>query len=425
MSFESLLATLGRFLSPSAGGGRALVPEWEGWLVLGLLLAVFGLLLWWLYLSELPDRLGQSGSAMSGRARLALGALVLLSGVLFTAGARWDELWHRLYGGFGDDFLWPPHLMIYGSLGLNSAFAGLGLARAARGTGGIRERFRANPLVGLLGLLSAYQLASIPSDLTWHKIIGPDISAWSLPHLLLLTSTSAVLLTGMALILSTRPPRSWRIGGRLEFVDGVVIALLVVSTLSFLQFGVTEWEWRSSSALPFDRPAWMFPVVVLAIGIAEAHLVLYGLRRIGAATIVAVVALVFQVAWNADARAALPPGPLLVSHLLLVLPAVALDLWYVVRFTRVGAASTLVGGVGLFGIVFLLESFVWLGDLMPYPTFSAGDVAVTVALGVPAALVIAGGARLATTWLSDVGTRPTADRPRRLGSPPLVQAIRN
>jgi hypothetical protein len=401
MDIAAMLDALGRFLSPSAasvGGPR--LPEWEGWLALGLLFVVFGALVWWLYLSPLTDPDSRVERAPLGpRARHVLAVLVLLSGVCFTLGARWDELWHRLYGGFGDDFLWPPHLLIYGSLGLNSAFAGLGLAVAARGSGGPRERFRANPLVGLLGLLAAYQLASIPSDLIWHKIIGPDISAWSLPHLLLVVSSSAVLAIGLALALAGGAQRHWRVGVPLRPADLVALLFVVVSTLSLLQFGVTEWEWRDGIGMPFGRAVWVYPVVVLTIGVVESHLALFSVRRVGAATLAISIALVAQLGFVVYARASLPPGPSLVSHLLLLLPAVALDLYYAVRRGQLDRLTTLAAGVGVFAAVFVAEIFLLLGRLMPYPLLTFRDVGWLVLLGLGVAVVAVLTLRAVVGWL--------------------------
>src|ERR1700682_5477227 len=114
-----LLSTVVRFLSTSSNSApTSRVPEWEGWAVLGTLLVVFGMLVWLLYASPIAAvDIPPGSSRMSPRAQRILAGFVVLSGLLFTSGARWDELWHRLYGGFADDFLWPPHLMIYGSLG--------------------------------------------------------------------------------------------------------------------------------------------------------------------------------------------------------------------------------------------------------------------------------------------------------------------
>jgi hypothetical protein len=426
MSFNAFLTWLAGFLSVSSrtpGSGQ--VPEGDGWLALGALFVVFGTLVWWLYASPIDEDTGSTRpNGMGTRARFVLSALILLSGALFTLGARWDELWHRIYGGFGDDFLWPPHLMIYGALGLNSAFAGFGLAIAACGGGGVRARFRANPLVGLLGLISAYELASIPSDLLWHKIIGPDISAWALPHFLLELSSSAVLFIGLALALSTRPRRSWQVGGRPGLVDLAALALLTISTLAMLQFGVTEWEWRipGQFGLPFDRPVWVYPVVVLLIGAAESHLILHATRRVGTATALALIVLAAQWVLVAISRAALPPGPNLVSHLLLVAPALALDLWYASRLSKVESITTVAEGAALYALVALVTLFAAIQELMPYPSFSPRDLVVMLSVGLVGALLVAYAARALGAWLNGLAVEPldaaTATVRRRLQPAP-------
>jgi hypothetical protein len=376
------------------------------------LLLVFGGLVWWLLFSPLSrDGRAPSVAASSTQSGRVLGGLVLVSGALFTFGTRWDELWHRLYGGFGNDFLWPPHLMIYGALGLNAFFAAFGLVRAGQGSGGLRERFRAKPLVGLLGLVALYQLASIPSDLTWHRIIGPDISAWSLPHFLLEFTSSAVLLIGLALLLSARSRPSWGSGGPIDLTTLVVLGLLLVSTLSLLQFGVTEWEWRVRDEWPFERAAWVYPVVVLVIGAAEAHLALHALRRAGSATALALLALLVQAAFVADARAVLPPGPWLVSHLLLVAPAVALDLWYAAHLARAGAGSTLLGGALLYAAVYFAVALPLIGRLMPYPAFDPATLLPTVALGTVATLLVSFLASVVVGWLATAGALAPRMRP--------------
>src|SRR5574337_1369238 len=129
-------------------------------LVLGIavLLGVagaFGLAGWWLFFSRLPG--GQSVAVALASARhKVITRLVLASGLFFTVGGLWDEIWHRRYGVSVviDDFLWPPHILLYGSVMMIAICAAVGLAVAFQHAGGLRERFRADPLLGLLGLVA-------------------------------------------------------------------------------------------------------------------------------------------------------------------------------------------------------------------------------------------------------------------------------
>ena len=383
----------------------ARAPEWAGWLVLGALIAAFSLLVWWLYFSPLPYRVEPpAATARTLRTRRRVATLALLAGALFIVGARWDELWHRMYGGFGNDFLWPPHLMLYGSLGLNGLFAGFGLGRALRGRGGLRERFRAEPLIGLLGLLAAYQLASIPSDQLWHQIIGPDLTAWSLPHVLLVVTSSASWLSGLALALATVRRRPWRNLARPAPAEVVALLLVGVSELLLLQLATTEWEWLTIGtpgvlSAAFRRPAWTYPVVVLLVGIATAHLTLYATRRVGAASAVALGVLLAQAAMVAITRALLPPGPLLASHLLLVLPAFALDAWYGLRRRHVEAAATLLGGAALYSAIFFAVAFPYIARFMAVPALDATNRIAAIAVSVPLALLAGVATARTGAWL--------------------------
>lgn len=401
-------AFLVKNLSSSAGASSG-VPEWQGWVVLGALVAGFAFLVWWLYFSGGSRIVSESDeNTMSPRGRLILAALILLAGLLFTLGARWDELWHRQYGGFGDDFLWPPHLMIYGGLGLNAVFAGLALTMVRRRGGDLRQSFRSNPLIGLLGLIASYQVASIPSDALWHRIIGPDLSAWSLPHALLMITSSGVLLIGLALALSTRPRSGWRAAGWPEPGELVAVTLLTLSTLAALQFGVTEWEWRFTGGMPFGRPDWVYPVVVLAIGVTEAHLVLFATRRIGAATALAAVVLVVQGIWILVARATVPPGPFLSAHLLLVPPAVALDAWYARRLGRPVDLPTRISGAALYAGAFFVLAIPFLGRLLDYPALVGTSLAATLVLGGASAIGLGAVSSAVATWLTQRGRAETS-----------------
>jgi hypothetical protein len=408
-----------------------------GWLALGALVLAFAAIAWWLFLSPLPNRIRPAGTTVRARrARRLVATLMLVSAASFLTGARWDEIWHRKYGGFGDDFLWPPHLMLYASLGLNAIFAALGLGLALRGAGSLRERFRQEPVMGFLGLMATYQMASIPSDLLWHEIIGPDITAWSLPHALLALTTTAVLLAGVAIALSARAgpgglqpdeartpgdgaasslhrasygPHSWRRLPCVQPMEQVALALTALSLLALLQIGTTEWEWSRPGEVAravLQRPAWAYPVVVLLVGVAHASLALHATHLTGAATAVTAGALGAQMVAIGAARLALPPGPALASHALLLPPALALDAWHAWWLRRQGRITVATAWMGapLYTAVYVLVAFPYIAAFLPAPRLDAASRLATVAIGLPAALVVSGAGAYVGRWLRAIGS---------------------
>ena len=164
------------------------------WAQIGLffvVICIFVALFWHLLLRPLAPKLRQPAlDSLSLRQR---GTLVLLLGSgswAIVIGAFWDELWHRVYGiPFGEDFFWRPHLLMY--FGFASAI-GLGfwglyyLNRHLRGN--FQQRFRSNIIISLLILNAAFMLYVLPADPFWHWTFGEDLTAWSIPHLILLLS---------------------------------------------------------------------------------------------------------------------------------------------------------------------------------------------------------------------------------------------
>lgn len=331
------------------------VPEWQGWVALGILVVAFLGAGWWLLLAPLPPSYRPVRTRSAPQARHLVATLVLASGALFTVGARWDELWHRMYGGFGEDFLWPPHLMMYAALGLNLAFALAGLAVAAGlrvATGDpatahvpIRERFRAEPAIAFLGLTASFQMASIPSDLIWHEIIGPDLTAWSLPHVLLAATTTAVLMAGVALSRARATQLGWR-------ADALTIGILATSQLALLQVGTTEWDWstaadRAPGGFLALRPAWAYPLITVVVGIMHGIVARVVTGRIGAASAVAAVGMIVQAATSVAGRLQAPPGPSIATAMAVAYGAVAMDLWWRYRGRSAPGGHASVGGASL------------------------------------------------------------------------------
>lgn len=332
--------------------------------VLTTLLASAGYAAWWLFLSPLPSAAPRQAHS-SAALRQSIALLAVGAGMLQLVGAFWDEIWHRVYGAGAaiDDFLWPPHLMIYGSMAIMSAFALGALVLVARGSGGLRERVRAEPLIGWLSLAAAYLALSGPSDLIWHQIYGRDISAWSLPHLLLSGGSWLVMLLSVALLQSSTPRPHWRGLSGLQVLDMLAILLIAIGTMFITVILVSEWEGIAALGGPdfngnartafWQRPEWLYPVILSTLGILTSAVAIHTLRRAGAATLVMLAILALRLAlftsfglWD-DAY-----GMSFTTQLLMLPPALALDAWYALslRRARTPLAASLLAALAFFAV---------------------------------------------------------------------------
>ncbi|MBA3944121.1 MAG: hypothetical protein H0X37_06105 [Herpetosiphonaceae bacterium] len=392
---------------------------WAGVGLLSGLIIGFGILTWWLYLSPLHTT-AVTVSQRSPQLRQMVGLLVLMSGTLFALGGFWDEVWHRRFGGFGNDFLWPPHMLLYGSIALTAAFALGGIVLIVRGTGGLRERFRSEPLLGLLGLITCYLLASVPSDELWHRIYGKDLTAWSLPHLLLAGGFALVMLVGVSLQLSLIPLRPWQ--GLRGLRGGELLALVMVAwaTIGLLQIGATEWdtihvlgETRDAFENAFwHRPLWLYPAVITTVSIFCGTFTLHALRRAGTATLLGLLVLGLRLLLLVS-LGGFAPGVSMsyTSHLLVLPPLVALDIWYATRLSRGSTLSTLISGNLVAGLVFVACDLPLIGALMVYPPVNRSTLPGMLGMSLAMALVAGwAGARFGS-WIG------TLDRPAGTTAP--------
>ena len=218
-------------------------------------------LTWWLYCSSLepPVKVRHTPSP-----RLAgwFATVLAVSGLFLVIGGVWDGSMHIMTGEIpaGADFLWPPHLMIYGSFLLSFLVAEIAIVLIAvpswrKGIRDPRRWVRSNPYLGAVALASLYTIAAIPGDALWHEIIGIDLTAWSPPHLLLGMMSVACMASAAGLVVQARPAIE-----RVGWVNIAIMVLLVLMLKQMLLIGVSEWEWPvNTSAL--DRPIWLYPVV--------------------------------------------------------------------------------------------------------------------------------------------------------------------
>jgi hypothetical protein len=352
--------------------------------LLGLIAAFVGLG-WWLLASRLPVGAHIQPIAGAGTIRAFAAAVACSSGLLFISGGLWDEIWHRKYGGFGQDFLWPPHLLLYSSIALLALLAcGSMIVLALRGAGGLRERVRAEPLLGLIALTATYLIASLPSDELWHRIYGRDITAWSLPHVILVSGIAGVMLASVPLALSSVVrATSWRGLRRLQAGEVVALTLVAWATTMFLQIGTAEWDGirvigqGSGNAYRdafWQRPEWLYPVVILTIAMFAGRLAQQVTRRVGTATMVGLIVLAFRLllieANSARGQIGFTP------HLLILSAMVALDLWVWLMRDRLPVVGNLISS-----LVFLAVALPVIPNLLIYPRINADTLPGMIIMG--------------------------------------------
>ena len=358
-------------------------------------LAVLG---WILFVKPVRGGVALSAPILTVQGRRGLALLLAVSGLLIVVGGYWDEVWHRSYGvPFGDDFFWRPHLLMYAGL---AAVLGVAAGAAAilwrRGRGGPRARFRSNPTLGWMVLLGAFLAYALPADPAWHALYGADITAWSLPHLVLLVTFSAIMLTAAAVHLSALPERPWH--GPLTFrldaglaIVGIASGLLLSTQLLTLEWdGITRL--RLGSPHPFwQRPEWLLPVVVVALATFFGTLALRATRYVGAATLVGVVAL--------GVRAALvggfdSPGMSVNAWLLALPPLLAIDVLHGLRRARGRGPSGALGTAAAATVGLALGMLPLVAALYVYPRVTVDTVPLMVLMGFVSAL-----------WASSLGAR--------------------
>ena len=393
--------------------------------VLTVLLAALGGAIWYLFLSPLPKNTRVSQPQSSLVARSLAGVLAVSSGLMFSVALVWDETWHHRYGGFGNDFLWSPHFLLYGSLAILAFFASAGmLFLALKGKGGIRERFRAEPLIGLLGLIAMFQTAAAPSDLLWHKIYGVDLTAWSLPHLMLFGGVSFVMMCAVPLSLSSVPQGNWRGLSGLKLQEILAIGLISFAGILFVILLAAEWEgisslpdFSSSNLRAFwQRPEWLYPVVLISLGGFVGSVAQHALKRVGVSSLVGAVIVLHRLI-----TVAIFGGHnegLSANSQLMVLPVfVLLDVWQASRLSRKLQPTWSARGALIVAAASLAVMLPIIPNLLIYPRINANTLPMMIVISFLMMLASSWAGSNLGAWLGSLGTRPSAlEQPSRSSS---------
>lgn len=167
-------------------------------------------------------------------------AAISLGFVASLGGTYWDAGWHTIRGR--DEFLSPPHVLLYAGITiLGAAFALRALARARRC--GLGEALTPVPLrLGVLG--AAITLAAGPIDDVWHRAFSRDAVIWSPPHMLGVIGTVA-LAAGVVLETDAADARLRRWFGP---VAGA--ALLASSLVAVLEYDLDVPQFDETFYLP-------------------------------------------------------------------------------------------------------------------------------------------------------------------------------
>ena len=411
------------------GGIPAVGPLfWVGVALLISTMAIFAGLCGWLFFSSLPTGRVKRATQLPPGSYLMLMA-ALGAGFLSAVAVFWDETWHRIFG-FGavlDDFLWGPHKILYVALGTLAVISGLSLYRAIRADRtDIRAGFRANPHLGLLGLAAGYLIASLPSDQVWHWVFGLDITAWSLPHIILVLSFGFAMISLAAVFLVSggdSPAFSFNhlLGGLALGIGGVLMLVLVTEYDSVTLASVSPGQ--EALQIIAGRPQWTYPVTLVAIGVLLASVGVRLSRRFGVVTIAALFIGVFRTVAVTFFNASGQMG--VVSHWLVCVPLIGIDLWQLVKKEKSDSLRYQIVGAVLVTIVFMSAAIpvinAWLATYQIGPEAIPGAFIFGVIMAVWASLL----GNLLGGWLASLesGRLPAVAGVRVAGQVAVVVAV--
>ena len=385
------------------------------WAQIGLLLLIlcgFALAAWHLLLRPLPpgrqlpkpDRLSP---------RLCHGiALAQTSGMAaIIISAIWDELWHRKYGiPFGEDFFWPPHLLMYFGFII---IIGVGmwalryLNRHLRGS--FQQRFRANKAIGLFILNAAFLIYALAADPVWHSTFGQDLTAWSVPHLILLTSVILTLMVTLYVYFGGLPAPTRRGIADFKSVDALPILVFALCLLVWLQIMLIDWDATLSGIQPawlgLYRPQWLLAGCLVACVTFTGIVATRKLGIVGVATAAGLLALALRYSMIQLFETDLLQY---VAWIAALLPLLAIDLWtwYCLSIRK---RATEWRGTALAVILAMLPNLLVIRSL--YNLGDADNLACLLAIAVSA---------LGMSWFSHQVA--TAMRHRQEDSPEIQSA---
>ncbi len=344
-------------------------------------LLIFSSLTWFFFFSPAGARSLVTVSRPSSRLTNLLVAFFGIAMLMMVTGALWDASKHIQTGIVpgGSDFLWPPHLVLYGAFLLAFLVALISIGVVAwngwrSGERDPRRWVRANPTLGTVALAATYALLSIPGDALWHELFGIDLTAWSPPHVLIALLMATVSLSAVVLWLQ-KPVQSF-------FRDLVTMALLAVTLNEVYIVGVLEWEIKQERSVFVNaRPIWLYPLVGGGLALIFLLLAKKLTRFRWSATVTALIFYLIRIAISLGLLVTGNIAPLF--PLVFLLGAVLLD---VLPFELIHSAwQRVLGQAAAFTVGYLPVAMPVLARRSDLPRFTGLDwlaaIGLTLALG--------------------------------------------
>lgn len=304
--------------------------------------------------------------------RRIIAVMLTISGVNLVVGALWDEVWHRSYGiPFGEDFFWRPHLLIYSAIlmAMLVSFGGLAII-SFKFKGTFQQRFRTDPVLGLMTLIGGLMVLVIPTDPIWHSIYGVDLTAWSLPHIILAFGFSSIMILAIAVQLSTIARSNWESILHLLPTEWIVLVSGAFVVMMNLQMFTTEWDGNFAATMRHLRPEGTLALLLIGVIVFVSTMMNHSLRRYGTATATVLLSLLLRVLLlNIFQYELLTYNAWLIS-----LPiALAIDIGYAFlikrNITPNFVETAIIGTIGL-----ALGSLPLISQLYPYPQVNAQTI---------------------------------------------------
>lgn len=332
-------ALLGVFSGLPAGAN---LPSFIiGLVLLFVFMALLSAFTWYAVVKPLPAHLAPSKKLpLTHDLRLGVALFLTLMSGVGILGGLWDVTWHVHSGlPFGEDFFWAPHQFIYAALIIPIGVAAYLWHRLLRTSGSMRQRLQADVPITLIILGGVAMALTLPADPLWHVIYGEDLTGMSVPHIVFSVSAAFTLIGTTSILLSYVPARpSWGNILGLTWMEWIIQLSLAFTFISLLMPTLGDWEAIAlpSHALPrlpalvAERPDWALPFLAAFVAVYCGTLALHITRRVGAATLLWVIATVVR----SLLFVILGYGSTGIESMLLTLPfVIALDLgaWYCAR----------------------------------------------------------------------------------------------